>query len=68
MVSHLDKSVGKILTELKRLDLDKNTLVIFTSDNGPHNERDADPDFLTVMLNLAAVTPINRLYVKETGN
>ncbi len=27
--------MGQILAELKRLDLDENTLVIFTSDNGP---------------------------------
>ncbi len=35
MVSHVDQGVGKILQKLKDLDLDKNTLVIFTSDNGP---------------------------------
>ncbi|GLR17413.1 sulfatase family protein [Portibacter lacus] len=31
----LDWSVGEILQTLKELELDKNTLVIFTSDNGP---------------------------------
>jgi N-acetylgalactosamine-6-sulfatase len=35
MVSHLDYSVGRILSTLKSMKLDKNTLVIFTSDNGP---------------------------------
>lgn len=34
MVESLDDSVGQIAAALKRLDLDKNTLVIFTSDNG----------------------------------
>ncbi|MEJ7780135.1 MAG: sulfatase [Daejeonella sp.] len=34
-VEELDWSVGEILKNLKQLDLDKNTLVIFTSDNGP---------------------------------
>ena len=34
MVESIDRSVGEILAALKRLDLDKNTLVIFTSDNG----------------------------------
>ena len=35
VVEELDISVGKILTTLKELNIDKNTLVIFTSDNGP---------------------------------
>ena len=30
---------------LKRLGLDKNTIVFFASDNGPHQEGGADPDF-----------------------
>lgn len=34
-ISYLDEYVGKVLDHLKSLDLDKNTLVIFTSDNGP---------------------------------
>lgn len=35
VVEELDWSVGQILETLKELDLDENTLVIFTSDNGP---------------------------------
>jgi arylsulfatase A-like enzyme len=38
MVSRLDGYVGRMLETLKRNGLDRNTLVIFTSDNGPHNE------------------------------
>ncbi|MCB1120996.1 MAG: arylsulfatase [Verrucomicrobiae bacterium] len=34
MVSRLDSYVGQIVEELDRLDLTKNTLVFFTSDNG----------------------------------
>lgn len=45
MVSRLDKYVGDVMAELKELGLDKNTIVIFTSDNGPHHEGGADPDF-----------------------
>lgn len=38
VVETLDWSVGQILRTLKKHNLDKNTLVIFTSDNGPwHN-------------------------------
>ena len=35
MITRLDRSVGRILDELKSLELEQNTLVIFTSDNGP---------------------------------
>jgi arylsulfatase len=35
MITRLDRSVGRILDELKSLELEENTLVIFTSDNGP---------------------------------
>jgi arylsulfatase A len=34
MVEHLDNSVGRILTKLKDLELEDNTIVIFFSDNG----------------------------------
>ena len=34
-VSQVDKAVGKILKQLKKQGLDKNTLIFFTSDNGP---------------------------------
>lgn len=42
MVSRMDADVGAFLQRLKDLGLDKNTLVIFTSDNGPHNESGHD--------------------------
>lgn len=45
MITYLDKDVGKILDKLSLLEIDKNTLVIFTSDNGPHDEGGADPAF-----------------------
>lgn len=45
MVSRLDMYVGEVLEELKKQGLDKNTIVFFTSDNGPHREGGADPDF-----------------------
>ena len=35
VIQEIDWSVGEILKELKALDLDRKTLVIFTSDNGP---------------------------------
>jgi arylsulfatase A len=45
MVSLLDKQVGEVLSKLMELGLDDNTIVMFSSDNGPHMEGGADPDF-----------------------
>lgn len=45
MVSRLDFYVGEIMAELKESGLDKNTIIIFTSDNGPHREGGANPDY-----------------------
>lgn len=35
VIEEIDAGVGQILETLKQLDLDKDTLVVFTSDNGP---------------------------------
>lgn len=43
MVTRLDRHVGQILEKLNQLGLDKNTVVIFTSDNGPHAEGGRNP-------------------------
>lgn len=45
MVSLMDKDVGKIMDLLSELNLDSNTVVFFTSDNGPHKEGGNDPAF-----------------------
>lgn len=45
MVSRLDKYVGEIRAELERQGIAGNTLVIFSSDNGPHKEGGNDPEF-----------------------
>ena len=45
MVTRLDQHVGEILDKLKELGLDKKTLVMFTSDNGPHGEGGANPSY-----------------------
>jgi arylsulfatase A-like enzyme len=45
MITRMDRDVGKLLSKLKELDIDGNTLVMFSSDNGPHKESGADPDF-----------------------
>ncbi len=43
MVTRLDADVGKLLARLKELGLDDNTVVFFSSDNGPHKEGGYDP-------------------------
>ncbi len=45
MITRLDAQVGEILAKLKEKGMDENTIVIFTSDNGPHEEGGADPAF-----------------------
>ena len=45
MIVRLDQQVGEIMEKLKERGLDDNTVIIFTSDNGPHEEGGADPDF-----------------------
>lgn len=42
-VEEIDWSAGQILSLLKELDIDENTMVVFTSDNGPTNKGDASP-------------------------
>ena len=46
MITRMDTTVGKILDELEAQGIDKNTLVIFTSDNGPtHDVGGVDTEF-----------------------
>jgi len=45
MVARLDHYVGDILDAVKKAGLSENTLILFTSDNGPHKEGGGDPVF-----------------------
>lgn len=45
MVSRLDAYVGQVFQKLKESGIDKNTLVLFSSDNGPHKEGGNDPNY-----------------------
>ena len=45
MVTRLDRDMGAIFEKLKQLGVDENTLVIFTSDNGPSRETSHDIEF-----------------------
>jgi arylsulfatase A-like enzyme len=45
MVTRMDSDIGRIAGELRSRGLDRNTLVLFSSDNGPHREGGHNPDF-----------------------
>lgn len=45
MISRMDRDVGRMLRLLEDLGLDEQTIVFFTSDNGPHAEGGNDPTF-----------------------
>jgi len=45
MIVRLDRYVKEISNKLKAMGIDDNTVVMFTSDNGPHLEGGADPHF-----------------------
>ena len=45
MITYLDAQVGHIMDQLVAQKLLTNTVVIFTSDNGPHAEGGVDPKF-----------------------
>lgn len=45
MITRMDHDIGRLFALLSELGLDRNTLVVFTSDNGPHREGGFDPGF-----------------------
>lgn len=44
MITRMDDHIGKLLARIKQLGLDERTLVMFSSDNGPHKEAGHDPE------------------------
>lgn len=45
MITRMDRDIGRLLDRLQALGLDDDTLVIFSSDNGPHRAGGNDPEF-----------------------
>src|SRR5262249_37251145 len=43
MITRLDADVGKLMDKLKEVKIDDDTVVFFSSDNGPHKEGGVDP-------------------------
>jgi len=45
MITRMDRDIGRIFELLTKLKLDDNTIVFFSSDNGPHQEGGGNPFF-----------------------
>lgn len=44
MISRMDRDVGRLLDLLDKLEIGEDTVVMFSSDNGPHNEGGHNPE------------------------
>jgi arylsulfatase A-like enzyme len=44
MLDRMDRDVGRLMDRLREHGIDERTIVLFTSDNGPHSEGGHDPD------------------------
>lgn len=45
MITHLDDRIGEIMKKVKELGIEENTIIIFSSDNGPHIEAGSDIEY-----------------------
>lgn len=45
MITRMDADLGKLFESLQEHQIDEDTIILFTSDNGPHREGGNDPDF-----------------------
>jgi arylsulfatase A-like enzyme len=47
LVTRMDRDIGTLLAALGDGGIDRNTLIVFSSDNGPHREGGHDPDYFS---------------------
>lgn len=52
MIHLLDEQVGEIRKKVEELGIAENTIIVFTSDNGPHKAGGADPTYFNSNANL----------------
>ncbi|MDH7603167.1 MAG: arylsulfatase [Armatimonadota bacterium] len=45
MITRMDRDIGRLMNLLWELGIDNDTVVFFSSDNGPHREGGGDPNF-----------------------
>lgn len=55
MVSQLDRQIGELISLLEKNGISKNTIIVFTSDNGPHKEGGYDPNYFNSNGNLRGI-------------
>lgn len=67
MVSYLDENIGKLVQQLKDEGIYENTLIVFTSDNGPSYAGGADPDFFESAKPFAGEYGKGKGYLYEGG-
>ncbi|MDH5397477.1 MAG: arylsulfatase [Cyclobacteriaceae bacterium] len=67
MVSYLDEQVGELVQKLKTLGLYENTLIIFTSDNGPTFNGGSDSPYFNSAKPFKSERTWGKGYVKEGG-
>jgi len=47
LITRMDRDIGTLLAALGDGGIDRNTLIVFSSDNGPHREGGHDPDYFS---------------------
>jgi len=57
MITRLDASVGRLIAQLEQFRLQRDTIIIFTSDNGPHADGGVDPSFFKSSGPLRGIKP-----------
>ncbi|MBR10731.1 MAG: N-acetylgalactosamine-6-sulfatase [Rickettsiales bacterium] len=67
MISYLDEQVGEVVKKLKEKGLYENTLIIFTSDNGPSDASRVDPTFFNSAGVFNETQGWGKAYVHEGG-
>src|SRR6185437_10636866 len=55
MITRLDTDVGKVLEKLRELKLERDTIIFFASDNGPHREGGVNPKYFDSSGNLRGI-------------
>ncbi|MDO6737024.1 arylsulfatase [Wenyingzhuangia sp. 2_MG-2023] len=55
MVDRMDTYVGQIITKVKELGLEENTIIMFTSDNGAHDAGGANPAYFNSTAGLRGI-------------
>ena len=65
MVTRFDRDIGRLFGLLERLGIDETTVVFFSSDNGPHKEGGADPEFFERAVRLAKKHGLKYAYADD---